>query len=323
MSDADRQTGAASRHRSQAGVALITALLVVAIGTLVAVEMTRNLRLDIRRTQVGNAQIQAQQYVLGLEAWARIILRRNDQEFPAIDSYTQGWTRPVPVLDVPRGRLTGQLSALDGRFNINNLVANGVRQTREVARFRRLLTLLGLSPAIADAAVDFLDADGLQEPDGAEDNYYGRLQPGYRTSNKPFLHLSELKLLVGVNQDVFQRLSPHVAVLPVGKYPSRINVNVASVEVLAALHESIDLRAAQALYNRGRANFSNLSEWMEQPQLATIPPAELRNVVGFESRYFLATGSTEVDSVRSQFFAVIEKGQEGYQSIQRGRGSYL
>ena len=60
----------------QQGVALITALLVVAIAAVAAVSMASRQQLDIRRTGGLLHGEQAWAYVNGAETWARAVLRR-------------------------------------------------------------------------------------------------------------------------------------------------------------------------------------------------------------------------------------------------------
>src|SRR5690606_28484584 len=68
-----------------------------------------------------------------------------------------------------------------------------------IARFTLLLQALQLPPEILPAVLDWLDADGdTRFPNGAEDEYYTRLDEPYRAANGPFADVSELRLVRGI-----------------------------------------------------------------------------------------------------------------------------
>ena len=57
-------------QRRQAGVAILTAMLVVAMATILAVELAWDLTIDYRRTENLLARVQARQFALGAEMLA-------------------------------------------------------------------------------------------------------------------------------------------------------------------------------------------------------------------------------------------------------------
>lgn len=294
----------------QGGVALVTALLVVALASIAATAMVHRLALDIRRGGNLMAMERAHQYARGMELWALDVLARDAEKSPGLDSRNEVWATALPPVEVPEGRLGGQLEDLDGRFNLNNLVISGVRQSRQIERFRRLLEVLSLDPGLADRVVDWLDADTTPEREGAEDDLYGRLSPAYRTANSAMADLSELRLIAGVDAEVFSRLAPHVAVLPVTGEPTRINVNTATLPVLTALDPVITPRIATALYQEGRADYPSISEFLSQPELAphrlNLLPLQA-DTISLDSRFFAARGMIEVEGRIYYFVSRIEQ----------------
>ena len=71
--------------RAQRGVAVITAMLVVAIGTIIAVNLMWEGTLDLRRAEAALAADQGLMYVQGAEAWAADILRQDLVDSPNSD----------------------------------------------------------------------------------------------------------------------------------------------------------------------------------------------------------------------------------------------
>src|SRR6184192_3628422 len=98
-------------------------------------------------------------------------------------------------------------------------------------RLPRLLAILGLDAALADALADWTDADDTPRPLGAERAYYLGLTPPYAPRNAPLGSVGELALVRGFTRPVVERLRPYVTVAP----ETRVNPNTASREVLLAV----------------------------------------------------------------------------------------
>ncbi|MBA3564014.1 MAG: type II secretion system minor pseudopilin GspK [Gammaproteobacteria bacterium] len=229
----------------QRGVAAITAILMVALATIIAVSLVWENHLDQRRTGSLLAMDQALMVALGAEAWAADILVA-DLQNTATDHLGEQWAIPLPPLPVDGGEVAGQLEDMQGRFNINNLVTlEGIANPPGVQQFERLLEALELDPEWAQIAVDWLDAD-IDEgfPSGAEDDVYTGLRVPYRTANQLLTSVTELMALVEMDRETFELLRPHIAALPIG---SRINVNTATGPVLQSLSATIGPSEATSL----------------------------------------------------------------------------
>ncbi|MEM6573827.1 MAG: type II secretion system minor pseudopilin GspK [Pseudomonadota bacterium] len=293
----------------QRGVALVTALLIVSLASIIAVSMVQRMQLDIRRTGNLLAVERGYQYARGLELWAIEALRLDAQESAGRDSYVEPWASELPVITLDEGRLTGRMTDLDGRFNLNNLVLDGVRQSARIAQFERLLTALALDPAIARRCVDWIDADSTNERDGAEDDSYGRRQPPYRAANAPFVDLSELRLIDGVTPPVFDALEPHVSVLPAASQVTPINVNTATVPVLMSIDALITRPVAESLFQNGRANFESINAFLNHSELRPFQQTLItyfqQQTLSLDSQHFLARGLIEIDGRTRRFQSLI------------------
>ena len=104
-------------HTHQRGVALITALLLVFLATMTAVEAVYSFQLTLSRSAAVLGQRQVWYYALGGEAWALQILRR-DREDNEIDHSQEDWATPIPALPIQGGALSGRIEDLQGRFNL-------------------------------------------------------------------------------------------------------------------------------------------------------------------------------------------------------------
>ncbi|MFW5970302.1 MAG: type II secretion system minor pseudopilin GspK, partial [Halofilum sp. (in: g-proteobacteria)] len=239
----NRRTGGPGRER---GVALITVMLVVALATAAAASMTGDHQFDIRRTGNRIALTQAHQIALGGEAWAMGILARDrrgesgttdggdgEERDPEIDARDEIWAQELPPIPIEGGQVTGRIIDAQGRFNVNSLIAGERVDATALARFERLLQVLGLEREIAQAVIDWLDANSeTTYPAGAEDDFYATLEDPYRAANQPAAAASELRLVRGIDAEAWQVLAPHVSALPGA---TDINVNTATPTVLRAV----------------------------------------------------------------------------------------
>lgn len=227
------------------GVALITVLFVVALATAAAASMTGDHQFDIRRTGNRIALTQAYQIALGGESWAMGILARDrrgetgttggrdPERNPEIDSRDEVWAQQLPPIPIEGGQVTGRIVDAQGRFNINSLIAGDRVDATALARFERLLQVLGLNREIAQAVIDWLDANSeTTYPGGAEDDFYTALEDPYRTANQPAAAASELRLIRGIDAAAWRLLAPHVTALPEA---TAINVNTATPTVLRVI----------------------------------------------------------------------------------------
>jgi type II secretory pathway component PulK len=103
--------------------------------------------------------------------------------------------------EAPSGSLAFHYGVTDegGKINLNSLMI--IDPTGNVLH-DMLMTLPNMTPDVADAIVDWLDADNNPRPYGAEDDYYMSLSPPYHCKNGPLDSLEELLLVRGVTPDL-------------------------------------------------------------------------------------------------------------------------
>lgn len=290
----------------QRGVALITAILVVAVGTLLATNLMWQATLDQRRTAAALAADQGLMYAQAAEAWAADILRQDMVDSPDSDHLGEDWAFELPPIPVDGGTIVGRLEDLQGRFNLNNLITPmGMESPPAIEQFQRLLLTLEIDPALAQAAVDWLDYDSDQRfPSGAEDPVYASEDPPYRTANSMITSPSELMAVAGFDQEIYQRLAPYVTALPSG---TRINVNTASDVVLASLSDDIDLRYAQSLAEeRGESAFVDIDAVFG----GLVEPQMLQRIDGV-SEHFLLTATVTLGNAQLTMRSVLQRDPSG------------
>jgi general secretion pathway protein K len=246
-----------ARSRSR-GMAMITALLIVAlIATLAATALWQ----QWRSLQVESAERQRQQSVWllgGALDWARLVLRE-DARSGNLDHLAEPWALPLQEARLSsflasssdgvseedtglaeRVFLSGQISDVQARLNVFNLIQGDQASAVDVAAFGRLFELLGL-------------------PREALDRLVRQLLVAHRAGSAVIMpqRVSQLTWL-GLTRAQLARLEPFIIWLP---SRTAVNLNTAGVEVLHASVPGLRLADAQrAVMQRNTQHWKTLEE---------------------------------------------------------------
>ena len=303
-----RRSGRAPGRTRQQGIALLVAILLVAMGTIIAAAMAYENAMTARR---GAATFAMDQTVLvgeAAEALAAWGLRSTWQADKTHIYIGQGWDKPVgPVEVVPGVMLTAQLEDLSGRFNVNSLVnSDGTPNKVALAAFQQLLANLQIEPRWAGYLVDWIDQDiNPQNPDGAEDSVYMGQQPPYRTANMYITSTTELLALPGFGRDRYKMLAPYIVALPTD---AKINICTAPGPVLDAFTGQQEFgRDADAMQkNRQNANgcFPTQAEYQQSFQ-SQQGYTQASAMFATNSSYFRLTSFVTIDTTEFNLYSLM------------------
>jgi general secretion pathway protein K len=289
------------RHRgtaTQTGAALLAAMLTV---TLVATFAASAMWQQWRAVEVETAErgrVQAAWILIGALDWSRLILREDGRAGGA-DHLAEPWAVPLQEArlstflaaegnvsqvddastDTSEAFLSGQLTDMQGRLNINNLVQGGLVQPVVLAQFRRLFARLGLPPTELS-----LMADALRSAQNASSGD-APLQPPT---------VSQLGWL-GLSPSTVATLTPHVALLPA---PTLVNINTAGTDVLMAAIDGLDMAGAQKIVQmRESQNFRSVADLQDRLGSGMRIDGSLHTIASsyFEVRGRLRLGDAMVD----------------------------
>ncbi len=226
-------------RRHQRGVALVTAMFVVAIVATLAAFLAVSQQVWLRQAQNLSDLAQADGITRGAIELAGIALIEDARLSRNIDTLAEKWNEPV-VLPVEGGFVTIRASDAQSRFNLNNLVSGGpgsrVLNGGEIAVFDRLLLELGLDANLKATLIDWLDDNADVDPGGgAEDIEYASQPTPYRTANRALESIDELKSVKGYTPEVIDKLREHVVALPAERGIVPVNVNTANLATIAAV----------------------------------------------------------------------------------------
>lgn len=268
------------RH-TQRGLALITALLVVAIVATIAAYLSLGQQVWLRQVQNLFDRSQANSMRHSALDWIGMMLTREAKDSKT-DHLNEAWAKALPPLPYDGGVITVKVTDAQALFNLNNLVRGGAPSGADVLMFRQLLQSQGFDPALAEAVVDWIDADSQPRPGGAEDVEYLASARPYRVANQMLTSVDELRLVRGFTPATVEKLRPFVTALP---EPTPINVNTAPDVVLAAMFPDMTPAATLPLIQaRERDPFTEQGEFLKHLPAGQKPT---QIVYGFATTHFL------------------------------------
>ncbi len=232
----------ATLKRKQTGVALIVVMLIVALVTVLAVEMSSRLQLNVARTLNLKANNQAYWYALGAEQFAQKSLATLQTLTEDNINLSQPWAQPFEY-PVDGGSIKAELVDMQSCFNlnaVNSALENNQQQqssqdenqqqsnsndnenekpqtvqsnkqekskvTASQTAFHKLLENFIqdtlITDTIRDSLVDWIDDDSTPSNYGAEDADYESLPFPYLAANNPLSHPSELRLINGIDEAI-------------------------------------------------------------------------------------------------------------------------
>jgi general secretion pathway protein K len=314
-------------RRQQRGVALIIALILVALATILATKLTFDGFLEQRRAIGVLAAEQALHFGMGAEALAADVLTQDLQTSAQLTTLAAPWAQPTQPLPItpqddpegePIGTLQGQLEDMQGRFNLNNLarVIQGagpqstIQDPQPLEQFQRLLASVGLETKWAGLARDWIDADDIPgSPDGAEDQVYTSQTPPYRTGNWPMMSPTELMNLPGFGADRYRKIAPYVTALPIAN--ATINICTAPAVVLESLAANLNGEYSPEVLANGRKTgcfpdataFANI---LGPKVLATTS-----KLFSTKSQYFRLTTRVTLGTTEFTLYSLLSRGNGG------------
>ncbi len=298
----------------QRGVALITAMLILALASVMAVAIGFNSAMAARRSTAVFSVEQGLQLAMGAEALAAFSLREDAKSGNNIDDLRDAWAQTPPPFEIaPEVVLEASLSDLQGRFNLNAVFkSDGSIDPDAVAVFRRLLELLELERKWADLLIDWLDDNVLSEPEGGEDSLYLSQTVPHRAANLPITSVSELMQLPGFSRDHYLKLLPHVSALP---------SSVRTINVCLATGYVLDALAAVSDRNTNAIEYSRLSDedWQRNRAADCFPrasvlganEARVQALIGEQSAWFQLRSWARIGTTELALYSLIYRDANG------------
>lgn len=297
------------RPSSAAGMAVLGALIVVMVATVLVTGLLQRQAADVRAMESLYASRQAHWLLLGGLDWARLVLA-SDGRNHATTNGGQLWAVPVADTRISQsdsGRVavfSGHIEDEQAKFNLANIVRQGQLQPLPLQAFARLLELLGQPAGLAPLIAERL-ALGQATP-GANG------QAG-RPAHTPALQsLDDLMLLDSITPQAVEILRHFATILPEA---TAVNVNTATAEVLAAVVPGLELGQARSVVaERDRGVwFNDKADFINRLANPTMQPEQAP--IDVNSNWFLVKGAVTLDNSVLAVQALLKRPPRGHPEV--------
>jgi general secretion pathway protein K len=292
-----------NKHR---GGALLTALFIMTLVSIVAVAMSAKVQMDIYRTRLMITHDKLYYASQAITFWAMNELSSTKQSFTKADDKGMLSSYPKGLATIyPSVTLSGALYDLQARCNLNNLankktLLGFVNFVEGIAPQIPMSEKVNLTFAINDWVSEYQYSTASQ----AFLSYYLKQKPPYHPSHQLMSSFSELRLIKDVSPSTYKALEPYSTALP---ELTPVNINTAPKPVLLAISEFLDEKKAKELIKaRGKNGFKNTVQANQLMERLKIP-AEL---VTLESTYFLSVAHASSEQVHFTVYTLLKRSQD-------------
>lgn len=319
--------------KSQRGAAILTAMLtVVLVASLASATLWQQWR-AVEVEAAERSRVQSAWILNGALDWARLILREDGRKGGA-DHLAEPWAVPLAqarlssflaadrsdalLADASQEAfLAGQITDLQSRLNVANLVQGGAIDAPSALAFTRLFELLDLPET---ELILLLDKLRLAQPAAAVGAVAGAPAVAAAESDTASITLWPQTIdqlaWFGLSARSIAVLRPFVTVLPVR---TPVNLNTAPAEVIYACVESFDLADADRLVRERKA--THLAALTDAGKLSGQLEAQFdaaRHSVS--SRFFEVRGTLRIDQATVQEQSVVQRDGLDVKTLSRQRG---
>ena len=150
--------------KRQRGIAVITTMLIVALGTITVVAIAARQQFDMQREQNEGLIQMARDFSISGERFAVAMLYRDRKEGMRnnSDSLDDDWAQTIPPVPIDNASIKGCIVDMQGRFNLNNLInEEGDLVEQYVEQLKSLLSELSIDQIKAQAIADWVDKDEM------------------------------------------------------------------------------------------------------------------------------------------------------------------
>jgi general secretion pathway protein K len=288
--------------RRARGAAVVVAMLLAALAAAVAASVFAEQQRWSRTVLHRRDHVQAQALAMAGVQWARQVLQE-DARRTAVDHLGEPWAMTLPPIPVENGEIRGTIADAQARLNVNALGAANAAARAQQEWITRLFAQRGGPGGALDALADWIDADGIARPAGAEDAYYASLPAAGLAANAPMLRAAELMAVKGVAAPALLAVTPWIVALPPG---TPINVNTAPPEVLEAIVRNLSGDALSAFVaGRAQKPFTTIAEFRARlPDGATFAGEE---ALGVKTAFFLVAVEARQGTTRARCRALLRR----------------
>jgi general secretion pathway protein K len=305
-----RSTGLRER-----GIALLTALLLVALATIAAAAIAYHNAMTARRGAATFAFDASQQYARVAEAYAAYSLSEDAKQSKQSDDYSDSWASPFGPVEIEPGvTLEAQMEDLAGRFNLNDLVdGTGADDPDALAQLQRIFEMAGVETKWASLIADWIDPDTVPLPEGGEDSLYLSQSPAYRPPNAAITSVSELLALPGFGRERYLKVAPLLTALPRGM---PLNLCTASGIVLDSLFQTDRQFSRDAEWLKKQRSQGCFPKAVDIERISPVDYQKVKSRIGERSAYFELHSFVSIGTAEFALYSLLHREAGGASGAQ-------
>lgn len=304
------------------GVAVLFVLVLMAVMAFLAANINYRLLNLVKMFESQQQYQQAYWYGISAESLALSALTLSLIKEKNVN-LSQHWAQGERFFPLPDGYLQSELFDMQACFNLNvfaekKMAPSISAQLPELRQLVRLIHGLDVSvyqaEMIAESVWEFIDEDSTVHTRlGREDSeYLGRKIPFY-TQNQSFIDLSELRVVQGMDAQIYHKLRPYVCVRPQSE--QQINVNTLTISqslLLEALFTPYltSLQAQQILKARPIHGWESVDEFLNETELAHLKPnvkKQFEKYLSVDSKYFRLRTHVQMENISLVINSIIAR----------------
>jgi general secretion pathway protein K len=293
-------------------------LTVTLVATLAATALWQQWR-SVEVEAAERTRVQSTWLLTGALDWARLILRQ-DASAGGADHLAEPWAVPLQEArlstflsmdsssaDADRDAfLSGQITDLQGRMNLTNLIEDDKLSVPASQALARLFDQLGLpTTELSPLTQNMLAARKILKPGEGADPL------------TPLLPQTVEQLVwLGLSPQTVAALRPYVTLLP---ERTPLNINTASAEVIQATVPGVQKADATRLVNaREQAHFATLTDAARL--MPALGDAGVSSQLAVNSRFFEVRGRVRLDRAVVEEVSVVQRDGVNVRTLKRERG---
>ncbi|KDM92164.1 type II secretion system minor pseudopilin GspK [Photobacterium galatheae] len=318
----------------QRGVALIVVLLLLAMMTLLAVQMTDRLQLNFYRVENQVFNQQAYWYSQGMEQLAKVAIEQSLSDSDTVN-LSQVWATEGQSYPLDNGEVKGNIYDRQACFNLNALSGQAPEQdrTKKPFRVRFLQALLEESGSesyeaevAADSVWEYVDPDEtVYSAYGAGDSSYEGFSPPYLPPRNLMADITEFRSVNGVSAKMFQQTRALLCALPTTDLLINVNTITAKQAALLVGAFSPELSlddARQLIENRPYDGWQDVDAFLADGAISRLTKTvrdQAKPYLAVKSDFFELDAEVKVDRARLRILALLKRDGENKVTVVRRR----
>lgn len=288
------------------GIALVITLLILTLLLTIILDFNFTMRVEARGAANFRDTIKAYYLAKSGITFAISVLEEDGRNEQVYDGLDEIWAQNIPPIPVGDGFVYVKITDEDSKINVNKLYTGFGIVSKTIMRewIIRFFEQFDIRGDTVDSIIDWIDKDDRELLNGAESSYYEGLDDPYEAKNGLIDSILELRLIKGMDGDIFEKIKPFLTVNSDGW----ININTASKEVLLSLSDNITEEMVEEIDSfRSENPFRSRIDLKNNTSISEDLYNEISKFINVRSNYFSISSTGEVNGISKTIDAVVKR----------------